>query len=322
MTPAVSVVIATHNYGRYLGGALESALGQSFGDLEVIVVDDGSTDGSDEVVRRYLRDGRVRYCRTDHLGQPRAKNTGIRLARAPLLAFLDADDLWLPEKLERQMALLRDDPDVGVVYCPRRVIDADGRELDFRYPEPLRGWVLGPIFHTNFVCFSSCVVRRGVLDVVGGFDEGLELAIDYDLWLRAARHFRFDYVPEALVAYRVGHGSLSSRAVERGRAVRFIMNRFLRERGGRDALDPALVRLALAEHYCDQAAIRPRQPTLPLLGWYLRALGYRPWHYPAWRGALTCWWPTALRARVRRALGLPDWEVPRLKAPALATGRG
>ena len=103
MTPRVSVVVATYNYARFLGGALQSALGQTFRDLEAIVVDDGSTDDTAAVVRPFLADGRVRYVRTDHRGQPQAKNTGVRLARAPLVAFLDADDLWLPAKLERQL---------------------------------------------------------------------------------------------------------------------------------------------------------------------------------------------------------------------------
>jgi glycosyltransferase involved in cell wall biosynthesis len=314
MTPAVSVILPTYNCGRFLAAALESALGQTFRDLEVLVIDDDSTDGSDAVVRRYLGDGRLRYYRTAHKGASGARNIGIRLARAPLLAFLDADDLWAPPKLERQLALFRADPDLGVVYCPRRVIDAEGRELEYRQPEPHRGWVLGPLFHRNFVCFSSSVVRRLVFDAIGTFDEDLGVAVDYDLWLRVAQRFRFDYVGEPLVAYRVGHASLSSRALERGRTVLFIMDRFLRERGGRAALDPSLVRLARAEMCCDVAAIRPRLPLPTVLAWYVRALAYRPWHAAAWRGALSCWWPEMLRARARKALGRPEWGTPRLKA--------
>src|SRR5260370_32287735 len=103
MTPAVSVVVATSNYGRFLAGALDSALGQTFRDLEVIVVDDGSTDDTADVVTPYLRDRRVRYERTDHVGQPAAKNIGIRSTRARLIAFLDAADLWFPEKLAKQV---------------------------------------------------------------------------------------------------------------------------------------------------------------------------------------------------------------------------
>src|SRR5262249_1079361 len=109
MTPAVSVVIATHNYARYLRAAVASALPQTFRDLEVMVVDDGSTDDTPAVTAPYLRDARVRYYRMERLGQPRAKNRGIQLAQAPLIAFLDADDVWLPTKLDRQMPLFAAD---------------------------------------------------------------------------------------------------------------------------------------------------------------------------------------------------------------------
>ncbi|HJT77666.1 MAG TPA: glycosyltransferase, partial [Gemmataceae bacterium] len=219
MTPRVSVVVATYNYARFLGGALESALGQTFRDLEVIVVDDGSTDDTAAVVRPYLADGRVSYVRTDHVGQPAAKNVGVRLARAPLVAFLDADDRWLPAKLARQVPLFDADPGLGVVYARRRLIDEEGWPLEYEQPVLHRGEVLGPLFERNFVCFSSAVARREVLECEGLFDEALPLAIDFDLWLRVARHYRFDYVDEPLVEYRVGHASLSRRQDERLRRV-------------------------------------------------------------------------------------------------------
>src|SRR5262249_20149858 len=119
MTPAVSVVVATFNYGRYLAGALDSALAQTTSDLEIIVVDDGSTDETQLVIKPYLENPRIRYHGTDHRGQPAAKNVGVRLARASLVAFLDADDLWLPTKLEKQLALFSADPALAVVYSRR-----------------------------------------------------------------------------------------------------------------------------------------------------------------------------------------------------------
>src|SRR5262249_27228824 len=156
------------------GGAVESALRQTFADFEVIVVDDGSTDDTPAVVRRYLPDPRVRYVRLEHQKQPRTKNAGVRLARAPLLAFLDADDRWLPTKLEKQVAVFRRDPGVGVVYTRRRLIDADGWELEYEQPDLYRGDVLAEMFRANFVCFSSVTLRRSLLEETGLFDEGLE----------------------------------------------------------------------------------------------------------------------------------------------------
>src|SRR5215831_11258345 len=103
MSPAVSVIIATFDYGRFLGGAVESVLGGTFADWELIVVDDGSTDETQEVMAPFLADRRVHYYRTCNRGTSAARNLGVRFARAPLLAFLDSDDEWLPRKLERQI---------------------------------------------------------------------------------------------------------------------------------------------------------------------------------------------------------------------------
>ncbi len=308
MLPHVSVVIATYNYGRFLAGAVESVLGQTFGDFEVIVVDDGSTDETSAVIAPYLRDSRLHWCPTPHQGQPAAKNTGIRLARAPLIAFLDGDDIWLPAKLECQIALFRAQPQLGVVYSRRRLIDEEGWELEYTQPPCYRGMVLPQIFWRNFVCFSSSVVRRQVFDEVGLFDENLALAIDYDLWLRVARRYPFDYVDEPLVKYRTGHANLSRRKLERVRTAGFILHRFLDTAGGRKALDPAWVRRTLAEHCCDMGSALTG-PGRAL--WYLRALGYRPQHLPAWHALLGFWWPNRLRTLVRHALGRPDWETRR-----------
>ena len=256
MHPEVSVIITSYNYGRFLAGALESTLGQTFGDFEVIVVDDGSTDDTSEVVRRYLDDPRVRYLHTEHIGQPGAKNAGIREARSPFVAFLDADDLWLPTKLERQLELFRSDPDLGVTYTRQILIDEEGYELEYKQPILHQGQVLETLFRGNFVCFSSSMIARRVLDEVGSFDEGIPMSIDYDLWLRVAMRHRFDYVDEPLVKYRTGHANLSRRLVERYLIDLGIRQRFLDERGGRNLLDPAVVRVTLRTNYSNIAPER------------------------------------------------------------------
>jgi len=226
MFPAVSVVVATRNYGRYLAGALRSILDQSWRNFEVVVIDDGSTDNTPDVVRPFLSDLRVHYQRTDGLGQSRAKNLGIQLSRAPLVAFLDGDDEWLSIKLERQLPLFQN-PAVGVVYSRRTLMDADGRDLPTPPATPVRGRVYDPLLVQNFVCFSSVVVRREVFETVGMFDPGLPLGIDYDLWLRVAKHYEFDFVDEALVRYRTGHSNLSSRITERITSVLSVLRRSL-----------------------------------------------------------------------------------------------
>jgi glycosyltransferase involved in cell wall biosynthesis len=316
MNPAVSVVVATYNYGRFLRRAVESARCQTFGSFELIVIDDGSTDVTPRLARFFLDDPRVRYHRIAHAGQAAAKNAGVRLARAPLLAFLDADDAWMPHKLARQVALFRADPGLGVAYTRRLLIDEHGQQLEYGQPPLYRGRVLEELFRTNFVCYSSAMVRRAVLDEVGPFDEGLALAIDYDLWLRVALRYRFDYVDEPLVEYRTGHASLSTRTEERLATVTGIMRRFLDELGGRRVLDPALIRRAQAETCYHIGLARRRRSRLAALPWYLRALALAPDYPLAWQGLASLPLPEAVRRLLRRALGRPaDWSV-RRRLPA------
>jgi glycosyltransferase involved in cell wall biosynthesis len=272
MTPAVSVVMAAKNYARFLPAAVESVFAQTAPDWELLVIDDGSTDATPAAVRPYLADRRVRSVRSDRLGQPRAKNLGVGLSRGRLIAFLDADDVWKPTKLEKQLALLNAKPEVGVAFCLRELIDENGNRLPPRpAPPPPRGCVLDAIFVRNFVCFSSAVVRRGVLDRVGGFDPNLDLSIDYDLWLRAARHCEFDYVPEELVLYRTGHGNLSQKLSDRIATARSIVHRAVR----RGIEVPAA---AVAAAFADAARemgylLRGAEPG-NAARWYLRALAH------------------------------------------------
>ncbi len=183
----VSVVIPTHDRAALVGRALRSVLAQTVGDLEVIVVDDGSTDGTARVVADWP-DPRVRLVRFDRCrGVAAARNEGIRQARADLVAFLDSDDEWLPEKLERQLARLEaaTDPRVTTVFC-----------LDYRYTP---GWGRIPrsgVVHEGDVFASLlrdwtphpslALVRRSALLAVGGFDETLPYDEEQDLWLRMA----------------------------------------------------------------------------------------------------------------------------------------
>ncbi|QDU20045.1 glycosyltransferase family 2 protein [Urbifossiella limnaea] len=222
--PLVSVVMAAKNYARFLPTAVESVVAQTLPGWELLIVDDGSSDATPTAVRPYLVDSRVKYVRSDRLGQSRAKNLGIGLSRGRFVAFLDADDAWQPTKLEKQLARFTDG--VAVVFCRRSLMNENGIELPHTpTPAPPTGRVLTPMFVQNFVCFSSVVVRREVFSAVGAFDPGWDLAIDYDLWLRVAARFGFDFVDEELVAYRTGHGNLSKKLADRVATALSIMHR-------------------------------------------------------------------------------------------------
>jgi len=292
MPPAVSVVMAAKNYARFLPAAVESVLAQTVADWELVIVDDGSTDHTPEAVKPFLVDPRVRYFRSDRLGQPRAKNLGAGLARGEIIAYLDADDAWKPTKLEKQLALLRDQPAVGVCFCRRSLIDENGHPLPGRDRPAPRGRVIGEIFLRNFVCFSSVVVRRQVFDHVGGFDPEWDLSIDYDLWLRAARHTEFDYVDEELVLYRTGHGNLSKRLADRVATADAIMTRALFRRELANELSRGVIGEGYASTYRALGYTLRNSEPLTAAGWYLRALAWPGKRLEAARGlaaSLAAW---------------------------------
>lgn len=299
MTPRVSIVMAAKNYARFLPQAVESVRAQTFADWELVIVDDGSTDATSAAVRPFLTDARVHYHRSDRLGQSRAKNLGIGLSRGQIIAFLDADDAWMPTKLEKQLTRFCDRPDVGVVFCRRTMMDENGvLGATPRVSFP-RGQVLTEMFVQNFVCFSSAVVRRDVFSHVGRFHPEWDLAIDYDLWLRVAREYGFDFVDEALVLYRTGHGNLSKKLADRVDTALSIMHRA----ESRYGIGEAVPRDVIAEGYGSTCrtlgyTLRHSEP-LTAAKWYLRALQFGTRPMAAVKGVIASIW--AARRRERRS---------------------
>lgn len=210
-SPVVSVVVPTHDRPGRLRQAVASVLAQTFADFEIVVVDDGSTESAEEVLRE-LGDPRIRVFRHDRPeGAPRARNAGIRAARAEYLAFLDDDDEWLPQKLERQLAAFAAaPPEVGVVYTGFEVVsDKTGRVASRAIPRlpssPYVRFLRSTVFST-----SVPLLRMECLRKVGLFDEALPGTQDRDLWLRIARHFAFVGVPEVLVRLHIHGAQLST----------------------------------------------------------------------------------------------------------------
>lgn len=228
----VSVVTATYNMGRYLAETLESILGQDYEQVESIVVDDGSTDDTAEVLARFAADPRLRVVRQANAGQTVAKNRGIAEARGEFIAFCDADDTWEPHKLSRQIPRFRADDQVAVVFSEIDNIDGEGRPLAGPRMSRSEGRVTAPLLIDNFVPFPSVVVRADALREAGGFDEKLTMSIDYDLWLRLSTRYRFAYVPEVLAHYRLWPGQMSHKTGERLDNFERLFERFLAEHPG------------------------------------------------------------------------------------------
>jgi glycosyltransferase involved in cell wall biosynthesis len=206
--PLVSVVIPTFNQASYLREAIDSVLGQTWVERECIVVDDGSTDGTAEIIASYGE--RIVALRQPNRGAANALNAGIRAARGELICWLSSDDAYLPEKLERQVAGLRARPDAGLCCTGWETMDAAGQVLK-QYQEP--NWVhpdqLVSIFWRNPINGTTVMVPRRVLEAVGPFDEELRADVDGDMWLRIAARWPIVTVPGILARYRVHDAAMS-----------------------------------------------------------------------------------------------------------------
>lgn len=210
--PAVSVILPTYNRAGLLPRAIASVLRQTFADFELIVVDDASTDDTMSVVGS-IQDPRLRYIRLPaNRGAPEARNRGITEANGNLVAFQDSDDEWLPEKLARQVAKLNACPtSVAANYCGFTRYE---RRTSLYIPEPkvacVEGRITSSLLIENFVSTQTLIVRKTLLESVGGFDERLKRLQDWDLVLRLSRETVFSYIEDPLVLVYETPGNISS----------------------------------------------------------------------------------------------------------------
>lgn len=209
-TPHVSVVIPTRNREQMVAQAVESILTQDFKDYELIVVDDGSTDNTADVLQRY--EGSIRLIRQSNRGVSAARNAGIAASRGPLIAFLDSDDLWRPRKLSLQTAFFHAHPNAVVCQTEERWM-RNGRQLNPRkYHQKAAGYFFERSLERCLVSPSAAMLRRTVLEEIGGFDENLPACEDYDLWLRIGIRYPIHLINAVLVDKRGGHADQLSAA--------------------------------------------------------------------------------------------------------------
>ncbi|HBU69105.1 MAG TPA: glycosyltransferase family 2 protein [Elusimicrobia bacterium] len=221
MPPLVTAVIPTYNHGKCVCDAIESVLRQSYGNVEVIVVDDGSADGTKEALGKY--GGKIKYIYQNNRGLSAARNMGIRESKAEYVAFLDADDMWLPEKLERQMKYF-DDLNIGLVGCGYINFDDDGniirtaRGNQFKNSKDLAERLI--IRNVISGSGSGVVARRECFKKAGMFDESLTASEDWDMWLRISMEYGVAIIEEPLTKIRITGNSMSSE----GNAERMLRN--------------------------------------------------------------------------------------------------
>lgn len=257
----VSAIITSHNYARYLPEAIDSVLGQRGADLELIVVDDGSTDDTPQVIERYR--GRLRYVRQENQGVAVARNRGIEESRGRYVAFLDADDFWLPGKLERQLAALAARADCRACSTGHRPLGRPFGPASVRPPSRSASLLEALIVCGNVIGIPSTVLcERSLFAQVGGFDAELGDCADWDMWIRIAAVTGFVQLEEPLVAYRLHDRNMTR-------------NVALRERDS----TRVLTRTFAMEHLAPELRARRRRVLarnyMILAGSYFHAGGYR-----------------------------------------------
>jgi glycosyltransferase involved in cell wall biosynthesis len=257
--PAVSVIVPTYNRGHVIVDTIASVQAQTFGEFEIIVIDDGSRDDTGERVRS-VGDGRIRYVRQPNRGVSAARNHGLRLARGEIIAFVDSDDLWTPDKLARERAFFARRPEAGGVFADLAKHDGELYVPSFMRDSPAFARLLARYPGAQEIVFterdmllclleevpimpSAFSIRRRVVDAVGGFDESWSSSEDWEWFLRIARHTRFGYLDEPLAVLRVSKDSLHRIDAERGRSR---MLRLLLAERARAAGDPEAAAAALA----------------------------------------------------------------------------
>jgi len=208
----ISVVVPVYNCAQYIGQAVESIIRQTYRVSEILVVDDGSKDGTREALAQYVPS--IKYFYQENRGEPSARNLGVRNALGEFIAFLDADDLWHPEKLELQMRCFEKHREYGFVYSDMQTFDETGiieesvkvsRNLDLP-----SGHIFKRLFKETLFGSGSVIVKRECFDKVGLFNESLLVGSDYEMWLRICRHFEVGYVDKPLLLYRQ-HSNMATR---------------------------------------------------------------------------------------------------------------
>ncbi|HEY9850632.1 MAG TPA: glycosyltransferase [Leptolyngbyaceae cyanobacterium] len=245
----ISVIIPAYNSEQTIRETIESVLQQTFSDFELIAIDDGSTDKTLEIASSF-KDTRIKVFSYPNAGGAVSRNRGFSHSSGEFIAFLDADDLWTPDKLELQLKALQDNPEAAVAYSWLDAIDEAGKFLREGNHRTENGDIFAKLFLIPFVeSGSNPLIRRQAFIDVGGFDESLTASQDYDLYLRLAARYNFVAVPSAQVLYRISANSMSAN-VRRQEATSL----FVRERAFKESPQPLpseLKQYSIANFYKD-----------------------------------------------------------------------
>jgi glycosyltransferase involved in cell wall biosynthesis len=284
--PAVTIIIPAFNVERYIGAALQSICDQTLRDAEVIVVDDGSTDGTIAEVERFADVLDLIVVGQANAGPAAARNAGLRRAQGRYCAFLDSDDLMLPERLAEQVEMLDGDPEIGLVHTDLMTFDDRGviHRTRRAFSDPCGGMVLERLLLDNFITTSTVMARTACLIEVGMFPENRRVSEDFELWLKIAARWKIGFVDRPLVQYRRRPGSLSDDKLMTARCALDVVEAFWRDHPSHRQQQPAVYRRSLARHLATagSAALAGGQRSTAVR-YMARSLALDPWKRRSWR---------------------------------------
>ena len=229
--PTVSVIIPTYNRAHLIGKAVKSVLSQTYQDFEVIVVDDGSTDNTGEIVKSF-NNFIIRYISySDNRGVSAARNTGIKNCQGEYIAFLDSDDEWLPEKLNKQMKIFESESsEVGVVYTGDYYVDEKDKEIKKVHIPRKKGYIYEDLLKAEGGLYLSTVlVKKECFTKVGLFDEDFPAREDLDMWIRIAKYYKFRYVEDLLVVCRTHLNQITTNSEALIEGLKRIQTKYIKE---------------------------------------------------------------------------------------------
>lgn len=221
----ISVIIPTYNASEYIKDAINSVLFQKYsGNVEIIVVDDGSTDDTKKVLAEYIKDKKIIYIKQKNQGQASARNAGVKKSTGDFIAFLDSDDTWNHDKLNKQMEKFND-KNVGLVYTGIEWYHSlDNEVIKVKIPK-IKGWVFKKLIVHNFISTSTVILRKEAFEPFDTCKECLGVE-DFDLWLRVSQKWKVDYIKDILCNYRIHNHNISSNLEQRFHNESFVKERY------------------------------------------------------------------------------------------------
>lgn len=288
--PLITVITPTYNRAQFILDAVQSVVDQDYGNIQHIIVDDGSSDNTKDLINKFIDDDVLEYYHQRNQGQSTARNVALSKAKGEYVCFLDSDNVWLPGKLREQVNYLTHHPDIDIVYGDKITIDEQGEEINRFNMTRYSGYIAPQMLKDNCVSMNTAMVRRRCFDELGVMSGKRKVADDYDLWLRFSSKYKFFYIPKYFAKYRVMKDQISSDKRSRFETNEQIIHDFLREfpdvvtsRQARDGLSTFYARKA--RYYASSGNRNTAFRSI------FRSLRYKPFGSAAWRGFVRVFFP-------------------------------